>query len=183
MGDRPLSASPTCPDGRPGKSFRELFGTTTLRHAHSKPGQAMATRSSTQLTTPNNYALDRQRAVAQGQARLDLRHDLPVAGDQQREPCDFTGVSSLAFNAYSHSQLLGNVAQRRSTGYSYASYLLGAVGGSTSNDTTALDRPATTSANCGGRYKPIVALCQDSYKVTEADARSRTALGLSAALS
>ena len=90
-----------------------------------------------------------------------------MAGDQQRQPGDLHGCSGPAFNPYSTANFSGTQLKRHArTGYSYASFLLGAVGGSTANDTSAPSLGLQPVSEEGGRYKTISPYVQDSYKIT-----------------
>ncbi len=82
-------------------------------------------------------------------------------------PATFTGVLDLAYNPYSTANFSGNALSDSSTGYSYASYLLGAVGGSAANDTSAPSLGLDYVSELAGRYKTISPYVQDSYKLTQ----------------
>ena len=73
-----------------------------------------------------------QSAVGQRGAFADLRRDFPVAADQQRQPVHLHWRPGFHLQRQLDSAIrrqLAHFQHTSPTGYSYASYLLGAVGG------------------------------------------------------
>ncbi|MGA7339411.1 MAG: TonB-dependent receptor, partial [Terracidiphilus sp.] len=70
------------------------------------------------------------------------------------------------FNAYSTANFSGTSLNDAGTGFSYASFLMGAVGGSTSNDSSSTSLGLDYVSELAGRYKVISPYIRDSYKVT-----------------
>jgi len=142
----------------------------------------MGNAVSTQLTTPNKLRHRRQSPVADRQACSHLRHLHPVAADQQRKTLlPSPAFLPLTYNANSTASFSGaNIntgTAAAPSGYAYASYLLGAVGGTPSIGLQPI-------SELGGRYRPIAPYVEDSFKsVAEIDPRPRSALGLPPALS
>ncbi|MGB7264160.1 MAG: TonB-dependent receptor [Terracidiphilus sp.] len=125
---------------------------------------------STQLTTPNNYALTDNVQWLKGKHALTMGLTYQWQQINNANPATYTGVLQLAFNPYSTANFSGTSLTTGTAtapiGYSYASFLLGAVGGSTSNDTSAPSIGLQPVSEEGGRYKVISPYVQDSYKLT-----------------
>ena len=75
--------------------------------------------------------------MGEGQARADDRRTVQFEQINNANPATYTGVLSLAYNAYSTANFSGTQLSNGTTGNSFASYLLGAVAGSPSNATSA----------------------------------------------
>jgi hypothetical protein len=120
----------------------------------------------TQLTTPNNFALTDNVEWLKGKHALSIGATFQWQEINNANPATYTGVLDLTFNPYSTANFSGTQLSDTATGYSYASFLLGAVGGSTSNDTSAPSLGLQPVSEEGGRYKTISPYVQDSYKIT-----------------
>ena len=123
---------------------------------------------STQLTTPNNYALTDNVQWLKGKHALTMGLTFQWQEINNANPATFTGVLDFGFNPYSTAQFTGssNSLSDSATGFSYASYLLGAAGGSTSTDATNQTLGLDYVSELAGRYKTISPYVRDSYKIT-----------------
>jgi hypothetical protein len=167
------------PGGQAGEEFPgAAFGTTSYFGTAEQTWTGDGNSVSTQLTTPNNYALTDNVLWVKGKHALTVGLTFQWQEINNANPATFTGVLDLSYNAYSTANFGagsnalstgGSGAPGTATGpsgFSYASYLLGAVGGSTGNDTSAPSIGLDYVSELAGRYKTISPYVQDSYKVT-----------------
>jgi len=153
------------------------FGTTTAFGNAQQTWTGNGASISTQLTTPNNYAFTDNIRWLKGKHSLTFGFTYQFQQDNNANPATYSSVLDLAYNAYSTanfaaggSSLTTGTAYNTTTwlgpsGYAYASYLLGAVGGSTGGGGTpslALQPLSET----GGRFKPLAPYAEDVYKLT-----------------
>lgn len=135
------------------------FGTTTKFGTALQTWTTNGAAASTQTVVPNNYTIVDNFQWVKG------KHALTIGISMQREeinsaaPVGPTGLLSLAFNGFATSNFSGSSLSTATTGYSYASYLLGAVGGTP----TLGIQPVS---EVGGRYMPISPYVEDTWKVT-----------------
>jgi hypothetical protein len=126
---------------------------------------------STQLTTPNNYAVTDNVQWLKGKHALTMGLTFQWQEINNANPATFTGVLDFGFNPYSTSQFTTKAGSTTAlsdanTGFSYASFLLGAAGGSTSTDGTNQTLGLDYVSELAGRYKTISPYVRDSYKIT-----------------
>ena len=120
---------------------------------------------STQLTTPNNYTVVDNLQWLKGRHALTFGMTIQWQQINNANPATYTGVLDLTYNANStanfaaHSDSLSTGTATAPSGYSYASFLLGAVGGT---PTIGL-QPVS---ELGGRYRPVSPYFEDSFKVS-----------------
>ena len=158
------------PGGQAGQEFPGAqFGTTKTFGTPLTGWTQNGNSTSTQLTTPNNYALTDNLLWQKGKHSLTIGATFQWQEINNANPATLTGVLSLAYNAYSTANYApgSNALDDSTTGYSYASYLLGAVGGSNSNDTSAPSLGIDYVSELAGRYKTFSPYIQDEYKVTQ----------------
>jgi len=157
------------PQGQASEEFPGIaFGTT------SKFGSAIQTltgnsnQQATQLTTPNNYALTDNVQYVHGKHALSFGITYQWQQINNANPATYTGMLSLAYNAYSTANYGSNSNQlnNTATGHSFASYMLGAVGGSTTSGTTAPTLGLQPLSEVGGRFHPFALYARDTLKVT-----------------
>lgn len=121
--------------------------------------------ASTQLTTPNNYTIVDNLAWVKGRHSLTFGISIQWQQINNANPATFTGVLSLAYNSFSTAQFSSNSnALNSGSGYAYASYLLGAVGGSATGG-GAPSIGLQPVSEVGGRYRPIAPYVEDNFKV------------------
>jgi hypothetical protein len=167
------------PSGQAGQEFFGASFSTTPGFASGNVPTTWRGSSgsvSTQLTTPNNYA------VVDNFQWLKSKHSLTFGITYQWQeinnanPATFTGGLDLTYTGYdtagftsgSSALTLGTAATTVNgvttpavpSGYSYASFLLGAVGGSPT-------LPLQYVAEEGGRYRPVSPFAMDSWKVSD----------------
>ena len=126
---------------------------------------------STQLTTPNNYTITDNVQWLKGKHALTFGMTFQWQEINNANPATYSGFLQLMFNPYSTANFSGTSLTTGSaaapSGYSYASFLLGAVGGSTGNDTSTPSLGLQPVSEEGGRYKVASPYVQDSYKITQ----------------
>ncbi len=162
------------PGGQAGISYPELsfgnntgntgFGSLAYSTWRASPGS-----NSTQLTTPNNYAVTDNVQWLKGRHALTMGLTFQWQEINNANPATLTGYAALSYNPYSTSNYTGtsgNTLNDAANGYSYASFLLGASGGSTSTDATNSTQTLQYVSEEAGRYKTISPYVRDSYKVT-----------------
>ena len=167
------------PGGQASQEFPgAAFGTTAYFGSAETGWTQNSNAASTQLTTPNNYALTDNVEWTKGKHALTFGLTFQWQEINNANPATLTGVLDLAYNAYSTANFGagsdtlstgGSGAPGTATGpsgFSYASFLLGAVAGSTGNDTTAPGIGLDYVSELAGRYKTISPYVRDSYKIT-----------------
>lgn len=115
---------------------------------------------STQLTTPNNFTLVDNLQWLKGRHALTFGISVQWQEINNSNPATYTGILSLPFNtnATANYNSKQNTLNNANTGFSYASFLLGAVGGTPSIGLQPV-------SELGGRYRPISPYVEDSFKV------------------
>ena len=114
---------------------------------------------STQLTTPNNYTIVDNLQWLKGRHSLTFGITVQWQQINNANPATYTGVLDLPYDGFSTANFAGSALSTATTGYSYASYLLGAVGGTPSIGLQPV-------SEVGGRYRPISPYVEDSFKVS-----------------
>ena len=139
----------------PGVTFAatQMFGTVQGQWT----GAGASTSSS--ATIPNTFTLVDNVALTKGKHALTFGFQMQWLQDNVSSMSGPSGVVVLPFNANSTANFVGNTLSTASSGYSYASFLLGAVGGS---PTYAIQATSET----GGRYRAISPYIQDDWKIT-----------------
>ena len=157
------------PGGQAGEEFPGAqFGTSTLFGTAEQTWTGFGNSVSTQLTTPNNYALTDNVEWLKGKHALSLGVTVQWQEINNANPATFTGVLDLGFNPNSTANFSGSSLNTAGSGFSYASFLLGAVGGSsTAGSALAPSLGLQYVSELAGRYKTISPYIQDSYKLTQ----------------
>jgi hypothetical protein len=141
----------------PGAQFSQTGAVTTSLTGWTQNSNAAAT----QLTTPNNYTIVDNLQWLKGKHALTFGIQVQWQQINNANPATYTGVLSLTYNSLSTAAYSANSSQlNSSSGYSYASYLLGAVGGTPSIGLQPV-------SEVGGRYRPISPYVEDSFKVSQ----------------
>ena len=158
----------------PGQAGQEFPGQSFASAPFSTGFQTWTTNSSstsTQLTTPNNYAITDNIDWTKGKHSLTLGLTYQFQDDNNANPATYSGFMGFAYNANSTATFsstgaitTGTVGAYMGTstspyGNSYASYLLGAIGGT---PTLGL-QPVSELA---GRFKPFAPYAEDIIKLT-----------------
>lgn len=139
----------------------ESFATTTKFGNVQSNWTGYGNSVATQLTIPNNYAVTDNMQWVKGEHSMTFGLTYQWQEINNANPATYTGVLQLPFNANSTADFAAGSSSINTTtsGYSYASYLLGAVGGTPSIGLQPV-------SEVGGRYHAISPYFQDSYKVT-----------------
>lgn len=138
----------------------EQFGTTTKFGNVQSNWTSYGNSVATQVTTPNNYAVTDNVQWVKGKHSMTFGLTWQWEEINNANPATYTGVLQLPFNANSTANYSGNSLNTATTGYSYASYLLGAVGGTPSIGLQPV-------SEVGGRYHTISPYFEDSYRITK----------------
>jgi len=162
------------PGGQAGISYPEMsFGNntsnTTFGSLAYSTWRASPGSNSTQLTTPNNYAVTDNVQWLKGKHALTMGLTFQWQEINNANPATLTGYAAMSYNPYSTSNYTGtsgNTLNDNTNGFSYASFLLGASGGSTSTDNANYSQTLQYVSEEAGRYKTISPYVRDSYKVT-----------------
>ena len=155
------------PAGQAGQEFfGASFGTTAAFGTALTTWRGSSGSVSTQLTTPNNFAMVDNFQWLKGKHAFTFGITYQWQEINNANPATFTGGLDLAYNAYDTANFAANsnaLTQGTATapsGFSYASFLLGAVGG-----TPTLNLQYVSEE--GGRYRPISPYAMDSWKITD----------------
>ena len=161
------------PLGQGGQEFPgAAFGTTAAYGAAAiQTGWTTNSNSiSTQLTTPNNYAITDNVQWLRGKHSLTFGLTYQWQEINNANPATYSGVLDLTYNAFSTANFSGSALSTGSatapSGYSYASFLLGAVGGSTGGGGAPSIGLQPVSEE-GGRYRTVSPYFEDTYKLTQ----------------
>jgi len=167
------------PQGRAATEFPgAAFGTTLAFGTAYTQWTSNGAATSTQKVNPNTYAVLDNLQWVKGKHSLTFGFSYQWEEINTAAPDGYSAFLSLAYNAYSTANFAagsdalstgGKGAPGTATGptgFSFASYLLGAVAGSTSNDTSAPAFGLYPLSETGGRYHPIAPFVTDSWKVS-----------------
>jgi hypothetical protein len=160
--EAPTMGITNLPPGQASEEFpQESFGTTPLFGAVQSNWTSYGNSVATQITIPNNYALTDNVQWVKGKHSMTFGLTWQWQEINNANPATYTGVLQLPFNANSTANYAAgsNSINDTTTGYSYASYLLGAVGGTPSIGLQPV-------SELGGRYHAISPYFEDNYKVT-----------------
>jgi Carboxypeptidase regulatory-like domain len=140
----------------PGAQFSQTGGVATSLTGWTTNSNSV----STQLTTPNNFTIVDNLQWLKGKHALTFGIQVQWQEINNANPATYTGVLDLTYNSLSTATYSSKSSSLNTgSGYSYASYLLGAVGGTPSIGL----QPVSEE---GGRYRPISPYVEDSYKVS-----------------
>jgi hypothetical protein len=148
------------PLGQASEEFPAVsFATTTRFGAAVQTFTSNTNATATQVTTPNNYTLLDNLQYTKGRHSLTFGITVQWQEINNANPATFTGILSLPYTAYSTANFSGSTLNTATSGYSYASFLLGAVGGTPSIGLQPV-------SELGGRYRPIAPYVEDTWKVS-----------------
>jgi hypothetical protein len=172
------------PGGQASEEFPgAAFGTTSYFGTAETTWTGYGGSIATQITTPNNYAVTDNVLYVKGKHALTMGMTFQWQEINNANPATFTNVLDLSFNAYSTANFGPNSNQlddsgtlapgsapagtnAAASGFSYASFLLGAVGASTGSDAGAPAIGLDYVSELAGRYKVASPYIRDSYKIT-----------------
>ena len=163
------------PGGQAGVAYPEMsfgnvgsnnptYGSLAYSTWRASPGS-----NSTQVTTPNNYAITDNVQWLKGKHALTMGLTYQFQEGNNANPTTLTGYAAMSYNPYSTSNYTGttgNTLSPNATGFSYASFLIGASGGNTTTDAANYSQTLQYVSETGGRFKTIAPYFRDSYKMT-----------------
>ena len=151
------------PAGQAGQEFPGVsFATAGASAVAMQTWTLNSNAQSTQVTTPNNFTLLDNLLWTRGRHSITAGIQVQWQEINNANPATYTGILSLPFNAFPTAQFTGS-GLNTTTGYSYASFLLGAVGNSATGPPSLGLQPVS---EVGGRYRPIAPYVSDNWKVT-----------------
>ena len=156
------------PLGQAGTEFPGVsFTTSKITSVNPATWTTNSNSASTQLTIPNNYALVDNVQWLKGKHLFTFGGTFQFEGLNNANPATYTGVLSLPFDQYATANYVANSStiDQSNTGYGYASFLLGAVG-ATSSGTTGVTLPLQNVATIYSRIKTFAPFAEDTYKMT-----------------
>ena len=134
------------------------FGTTSLFSTAESPWTSNGATGATQTTVPNTFTLLDNFLVVKGKHALTLGAQVQWLEDNVAGQLGPSGIYTAPFNANSTANFSGSQINTTTTGFSYASFLLGAA----SQSGIAIQAVSET----GGRYHDISPHAQDDWKIT-----------------
>jgi hypothetical protein len=155
------------PGGQAGQNFPAATFATTAKFGtpiqtwQAAQGTTPGNASSTQLTTPNNFALVDNLQWVKGAHTLSFGITIQWQQINNANPATLTGILLLPYTANSTAKFNGSGLDPTTSGYSYASFLLGAVGNGSNPTTLGINYVS----EFGGRYRPIAPYVSDTWKV------------------
>lgn len=176
-----------------GQGSREFpgatFGTTSYFGTQYTGWTSNGTATTTQQVNPNTYAVLDNVQWTKGKHSLTFGFSYLWEEINSAAPIGFSSELYLNYNAFSTANYAYNVTTGSFTnalstggtltpgstpttsnsppsGFSFASYMLGAVAGSASNATTAPSFGLFPLSETGGRYHPMAPYISDNYKIT-----------------
>lgn len=153
------------PTGQAGQNFpAATFAATTkfgtpIQTWQATQGSTPGNASSTQQTTPNNFTLLDNLQWVKGAHTLTFGVTIQWQQINNSNPATFTGILNLPYNANSTAQFARNSTSLDSntSGYSYASFLLGAV--------SPISLGLQPVSEVGGRYRTIAPYIGDTWRI------------------
>ncbi len=136
------------------------FGTTKAYPSAISPWTSNGASGANQTTVPSTYTLLDNFLITKGQHNITIGAQFQWLQDNVAPQSGYSGIYTIPYSANSTANF-GNGStslDTTSTGFSYASYLLGAAGASS----IAIQSVAET----GGRYHDISPYVEDNWKVT-----------------
>ncbi|GAC1418366.1 MAG: hypothetical protein NVSMB62_10070 [Acidobacteriaceae bacterium] len=144
----------------PGVSFGQNGANSTTLTGWTQQGNA----ASTQTVTPTTYAVLDNLQWLKGKHSLTLGFTYEWEEINTSAPVGPSGLVELPFNSNSTAQYAGNSSSlSSSSGNSYASFLLGAVGGVNASSGPSLQLQPVSEV--GGRYRLAAPYISDNWKV------------------
>ncbi len=141
-------------DEFPGVSFGSNTPFPVVQGTWTSDGASGATQS----TIPNAYTLVDNLQIVKGQHAMTLGLQMQWLQDNVAAQSGPSGIYTTTFSANDTANFSGTSINSSNSGYSYASFLMGAV----NTSSTAIQPFSET----GGRYRPIAPYFEDDWKVT-----------------
>ena len=136
------------------------FGTTTSFPTAISPWTANGASGANQTTVPSTYTLLDNFLITKGKHNITIGAQFQWLQDNVASQTGYSGIYTIPYSANSTANFAkGSTSlNTTNTGFSYASYLLGAAGASG----IAIQSVAET----GGRYHDVSPYVEDNWKVT-----------------
>ena len=146
------------------------FGTTSAYGSVQTAWTSNSTSATTQQVNPNTFTLTDNLQYLHGKHSLTFGFSRLWEEINSAAPKGYSAQLNLLYNAFStanfsNSSLSTGTASAPS-GYSFASYMLGAVAGSSSNATSAPSVNLYPLNETGGRYHTLALYFRDTFKVS-----------------
>ena len=161
------------PQGQAGTEFPgATFGTTAAFGTAYTGWTSNGSATTTQQVNPNTYAVLDNVQWVKGKHSLTFGFSYLWEEINSAAPIGFSTELYLNYNAFSTanfaaaSNALSTGTATAPSGFAFASYMLGAIGGSASNATTAPSFGLFPLSETGGRYHPMAPYFRDNYKIT-----------------
>jgi hypothetical protein len=145
------------------------FETTTSNPTAIAPWTSNGASGATQTTIPNTFTLLDNFLITKGKHNITIGGTTQWLEDNVAAQLGQSGILDLYYNAFSTANFSGTTLSDASSGFSYASFLLGAAG---NNTTTSANSGSPSSiaiqsvSETGGRYHDISPYAQDDWKIT-----------------
>jgi hypothetical protein len=160
------------PTGQAASTFPgAAFATTTAYSTAMTSWTGNSTSYSTQRVNPNTFTLTDNVQYLHGKHSITVGFSRLWEEINSASPLAYSSELSLAYSAFSTANYGsgGNLSTGTSaapSGYSFASYMLGAVAGSTSGTGFAPSVALYPLSETGGRYHTLALYVRDTYKVS-----------------
>jgi hypothetical protein len=137
------------------------FGTNSVGPIATTPWTSNSPSGATQTTVPNAYTIVDNLQILKGSHAITAGIQIQWLQDNVASQLGPSGILTIPYNPSSTANFANNSStlNATSTGYSYASYLLGAA----SNSTV----PVQAVSETGGRYNSYSPYVQDDWKVNQ----------------
>ncbi|MGA7159322.1 MAG: carboxypeptidase regulatory-like domain-containing protein [Acidobacteriaceae bacterium] len=149
------------PEGQASDEFPGAsFGTTTAFPSAISAWTANGASGANQTTVPNTYTLLDNFLITKGQHNITIGAQLQWLEDNVASQTGYSGIYTIPYSANSTANYgAGSTSlNTTTTGFAYASYLLGAAGASG----IAIQSVSET----GGRYHDVSPYVEDNWKIT-----------------
>ena len=155
------------------------FGTSSYFNTQYTGWTSNGSATATQQVNPNTYAVLDNVEWVKGKHSLTFGFSYLWEEINSANPATFSTELYLSYNAYNTANFAANSSSLSyggtgapgtatgPSGFSFASYMLGAVSGSSSSDTAAPSMSLYPLSETGGRYHPKAPYVSDSYKLSQ----------------
>jgi len=148
----------------PGASFGLTGATSTSLTAWT----CFSTSCSTQQVNPSTYAVTDNVQFLKGKHSMAFGFSYLWEEGNIAAPKGYSSQLNLSYAPYATAGFTsGTSTLNNATGFSFASYMLGAVSGSTSSNAQAASLNLYPLSETGGRFHPFAPYFRDSIKVTQ----------------
>jgi hypothetical protein len=142
------------------------FGTTAAFGTAYTVWTSNGSATTTQQVNPNTYAVLDNLQWVKGKHSFTFGFSYLWEEINSAAPIGFSTELYLNYNGFSTANFAANSNALSAGGFSFASYMLGAIGGSASNATSAPSFGLFPLSETGGRYHPMAPYFSDSYKIS-----------------